>query len=354
MTAYMLAIKHATAPFMIENSIESLVKLGPAIEHWFEWAVRLLAIGKAVKFKDAASLDEIARWASRDRRAIKGSVVIAAGSCDDAGDTAVRGHKEMLTKAFADYNGNIISGGTHSGIGGIVGDIQEAYPTKVYTMGYVPAKLPSGCEIDTRYCDTRTSEGSRFSPLQPLQYWADLLRSGIEPASVKLLGVGGNSLALFEYQLALILGAKVGLAGAGDGSHVMNRDELTMSTMSGAIVFPSDAYVLRSFVGTGFPGLPDRIRENVAKALHQTYMGNDSGHLTMSMESMVELEELPPELKESNRRAVDHIVQKLNEIGCSLEHIEKGDVRLIDFSDGEIEIMAEMEHARWLAEKFEL
>ena len=44
-------------------------------------------------------------------------------------------------------------------------------------------------------------------------------------------------------------------------------------------------------------------------------------------------------------------VQKLNEIGCVLDTVENGGLPEFSFTDEEIEVMAEMEHARWVAER---
>jgi hypothetical protein len=54
--------------------------------------------------------------------------------------------------------------------------------------------------------------------------------------------------------------------------------------------------------------------------------------------------------KDSNRQQVDHIPIKLRAIGCELAH--RDDPRPeATFSRDEVEILAEMEHARWVAER---
>ena len=53
--------------------------------------------------------------------------------------------------------------------------------------------------------------GKEFSALERLQYWTDLVSSGISPGQVKLIGINGDDIAAFEYWLALMLEATVGV-----------------------------------------------------------------------------------------------------------------------------------------------
>ena len=50
-----------------------------------------------------------------------------------------------------------------------------------------------------------------FRSLDIVTYWCDLVYSGIHPSDVKLVGIEGGDIAAMEYQIALSLGAKVGL-----------------------------------------------------------------------------------------------------------------------------------------------
>jgi hypothetical protein len=56
-------------------------------------------------------------------------------------------------------------------------------------------------------------------------------------------------------------------------------------------------------------------------------------------------------LQESNRQQADHIAEKLRHIGCTIHKAGGSDVPLVEFTQDEIEVMAEMEHARWNAER---
>jgi hypothetical protein len=64
-------------------------------------------------------------------------------------------------------------------------------------------------------------------------------------------------------------------------------------------------------------------------------------------------EELAEEIRESNRGQARHIPEKLKAIGCGLWPGKQGEISLIIFDDSEIEILARLEHERWVKEKKE-
>ena len=66
---------------------------------------------------------------------------------------------------------------------------------------------------------------------------------------------------------------------------------------------------------------------------------------------MAEWDKLLENLRESNRQQADHIEEKLRTIGCTIHKVKDRKVKLIKFTDREIEIMAEKEHARWNVER---
>ena len=137
---------------------------------------------------------------------LRAPVVIIAGYCDRP---APPQHEAALLEAFRGFRGTIISGGTAAGIVETVGLLQATYPDALATVGYVPQQLPRSVRLDCRYGEHRRSSGVKFSPLEPLQYWADLTASGIAPQEVRLLAVGGGKITAFECQMALAFGAPV-------------------------------------------------------------------------------------------------------------------------------------------------
>jgi hypothetical protein len=95
--------------------------------------------------------------------------------------------------------------------------------------------------------------------------------------------------------------------------------------------------------------------DELARAIHadysnQRYVGGDSRSILNTWEN------LPDALKDSNRRAADHIPIKLRAVGCiSVDATSVSDVtrtRVREFSEEEVLLLAQMEHSRWCAERW--
>ncbi len=95
------------------------------------------------------------------------------------------------------------------------------------------------------------------------------------------------------------------------------------------------------------------INEILARAIHEEYTREQDkkGFTPQTNPSMVSWDELPENLKESNRYHADHISVKLKAIGCDITQMTDWDAELFVFSNEEIEFMAKMEHDRWVAER---
>jgi hypothetical protein len=93
------------------------------------------------------------------------------------------------------------------------------------------------------------------------------------------------------------------------------------------------------------------MREAIAMQIHENYRQTRSASLGSTDQSMAEWKKLRPNLKDSNRQQADHIFEKLRQIGCDVHEVTDRPVAEMTFTDREIEIMAEMEHARWIAER---
>jgi len=93
--------------------------------------------------------------------------------------------------------------------------------------------------------------------------------------------------------------------------------------------------------------------EILARAIHADYVRNEreKGFTPETNPSMVPWEELPETLKESNRGQAEHIRVKLEAIGCDIATTTDWDVPLFQFSPEEVELMAEMEHERFVEER---
>jgi len=139
------------------------------------------------------------------------SIVIITGGTDERIERNIEFFRNNLVKSFKEFKCTLISGGTKSGICRFVGDIQEMYPQNIKSIGYCPSHMPSHVEIDKRYSSIHTTKGMDFSIVEAIQYWYDIMKSGIDPSKVKLIGINGGQIAAFEYHAAIVFGAQVGI-----------------------------------------------------------------------------------------------------------------------------------------------
>ena len=95
---------------------------------------------------------------------------------------------------------------------------------------------------------------------------------------------------------------------------------------------------------------PD-MREIIARSIHESYRTARVTSTNNDDVTMLDWEKLPAYLKESNREQADDIFGKLRRIGCTVHKASRRRVALLTFTKEEIEIMAEMEHTRWIAER---
>ncbi|MFC2022967.1 RyR domain-containing protein [Chloroflexota bacterium] len=93
--------------------------------------------------------------------------------------------------------------------------------------------------------------------------------------------------------------------------------------------------------------------EILARAIHEDYVKNEQkkGHTIQSNPSLVPWKSLPESLKESNRRATEHIFIKLDAIGCDIAITTDWDTPRFEFTPEEVELLAQMEHERWVEER---
>jgi len=91
-------------------------------------------------------------------------------------------------------------------------------------------------------------------------------------------------------------------------------------------------------------------REELAKAIHRKYLKDQEGIKPASDDAMQPWEKLNISLQESNRKQADHIPEKLHRVGCGFAPVKKDPIEF-EFAQREIEILAEMEHERWVSER---
>ncbi|HLP49089.1 MAG TPA: RyR domain-containing protein, partial [Candidatus Kapabacteria bacterium] len=93
--------------------------------------------------------------------------------------------------------------------------------------------------------------------------------------------------------------------------------------------------------------------EMLARNIHEEYVNERlaEGETERINSVLVSWEKLPDRMKESNRRQADYIGYKLHAIGCYIIPMTDWDAAPVEFTPGEIELMAKIEHNLWMEER---
>lgn len=354
---YAKAVHLSHADWQIDTSLQSLENLDVVQDALpgFEWAPRLLLGGLAVKFPEGKAGREATRQlgklSSGSHELLTGPIVIVAGGCDTSAETRIQSYRQVTLEGFRDFHGIVISGGTTAGVSSLVAEMGGMYPDDIKTVGYIPRRLPAGARKDNRYREFRSTHGSDLSPLEPLQYWTDIIASGIPLPLVKVLGINGGDISAAEYRIALALGAQVAILedSGGEGAKIIGDSDWANSKT--LICLPADTMTIAAFIGGARARLEPEIREIIAQSIHENYRKGKTRVSTTEDPANAPWAKLPDNLKESNLQQADDISSKLRRIGCTVVKAIGRKVVKMTFTKDEIETMAEMEHARWNVER---
>lgn len=351
--AYIKAVQLTTDDWMVATSLQSLDRLAVVGDKLpgLTWAQRFLLLVRASRFNVAEARQQLAALASPGGAPIRGPVALVAGGCDAREEALLQGYRTLLVNAFAGFTGTIISGGTRAGVAGLTGDVQQSYPGTIHTVGYVPRRFPADVQMDDRYGEIRRTDGDDFSPLEPLQYWTDLIASDICPCDVKLIGMSGGAIAASEYRMALALRARVAIIeDSGRAAAKLLTDEDWRSSPL-LLHLPAEGQIIAEFIQPSSTQLAEEEREAVAQAIHAAYCAAEADLLQSEDPSLAQWDDLLDYLKESNRQQADHILEKLRLIGCRAVPVAGRPVSPIEFTEAEVETLARAEHARWVIER---
>jgi len=97
------------------------------------------------------------------------------------------------------------------------------------------------------------------------------------------------------------------------------------------------------------------INESIARFGHDEFIKHrlvDSIRTPANDPALRPWEQLTEDLRESSRQQADHIAIKLRAIGCALAPTSDAREAVIKFKPEEIELLAEVEHTRWNAERW--
>ena len=93
--------------------------------------------------------------------------------------------------------------------------------------------------------------------------------------------------------------------------------------------------------------------DKLAKQVHMEYVADQiaRGFTPKEKPNLVDWNELPEEIRESNRQQADHISVKLRAVGCLTRPANQSSSGDFCFTDEEDELLARMEHTRWVADR---
>ncbi len=210
--SYAKAVQLTTADHMLGTSLSSLERLAAldGAPGW-RWAKRLLTVARVVRFPSAAALAEVGDVMPLAEAGEQLRVVMVAGGTDETAEVWLQEYGGAVIESFSEFDGWVVSGGTEDGVAGLAGSLRERHGKQITAVGYLPTGVPEGTALDLRYDYVRRTAETGFSIGESLQAWADLVASGVDPATVKLLAINGGAIAGAEYRVALALGCSVGV-----------------------------------------------------------------------------------------------------------------------------------------------
>lgn len=335
-----LAGEYCMPRHVLEHEVDWLMrmhareKIPPPSRH----AIELLKLARAVHSR-AAPAEDAATGAR--------PVLIVAGGAGGIGSGTLDEMRPFLAAALSAFEGTVVSGGTAVGVPGCVGDIAKelnaAGRKRFRLLGYVPETLPYDAPPHPGY-DELVKVGDGFQADQVLRYWSDVLSGGTDLKDVSLLGIGGGKLSAVEYQIAVALGATVGLIAHSGGSAQAVLDDPLWSRLANLMPLPTDQATLRAFANPSADQPDAEVDELVAKALHKRHAAASRAALPPELQPW---DNLPETFRSASREQARHLTRILGSKGFSVRAVEGDPVVFEDFSNDEVEQMAELEHGRW-------
>lgn len=97
--------------------------------------------------------------------------------------------------------------------------------------------------------------------------------------------------------------------------------------------------------------LLENLREQLAQAIHERYREHQQGVKPADDPAMQPWENLTEDLRESNRQQANQIPEKLRAVGYGIRPAAGGGPAGLELTPAELEMLARMEHDRWMADK---
>jgi hypothetical protein len=152
--------------------------------------------------------------------------------------------------------------------------------------------------------------------------------------------------------MALALGASLALLEGSGREAKKIRHNRQWRASRGFLCVPVDPYVVEEFAKPHPVQLDPPERERLARVIHEAYVDAELDLTTADDPAIARWEELPSYLRHSNRAQADHICEKVQRIGYVIEK-SGNKTPVTEFTSEELDIMAQMEHGRWVIERLD-
>ncbi|NJL71496.1 MAG: hypothetical protein HC888_07690, partial [Candidatus Competibacteraceae bacterium] len=223
--------------------------------------------------------------------------------------------------------------------------------------------------------------GEESTPCEVMAYWRDALLAGYRPGNagqygaaagdVLLLGIDGGVISTFEYKLAVVLGARVGLVedrellalrggGACSAWKAMTGHSV-WNTAPNFYPLPKDPQVLYMFLRMPAAPWPQdaSLRTSLAKLAHENYRATVLRTPSVIDQALSAWDDLPKTWRKANVAQVASLQHVLAAAGLLLMPKPEADALLESReyeevkgpTPREIEVLARLEHARWCVER---
>ena len=327
------------------------VNYGSPLPPEFQWAKAFLELARSAQDCEACRGGPKPAVLAK-RATVQGPVLVVAGGAESLDKRVLHRVGGPLELALVDFKGTVISGGTRSGVPGLVGDIAGRLKRRkakhFRLLGYRPQELPDDAPKDGNYDESICVGEHRFTPDQILANWTDILAAGVPPREVRLLCIGGGAISAIECRMALAMGATVGvLQGSGGAAESLLTDP-QWKGFANLWPLPFDTATLRAFVVPDGSTFAPAVLDEMAQKFHTQY--RESNLHKIKPDSLKLWKDLPATYQRANREQAAYAIRILEAAGFGVRQAKRPRI-FRSFTQREIEFMAQMEHGRWNVER---
>jgi hypothetical protein len=237
-------------------------------------------------------------------------------------------------------------------VAGLIGEVAAtegaAEGGDLEVLGYIPRNLPYDQPVDSRYSSLVPSDGLTYGATHALQYWTDLLLAGIKPRDVRVLGIDGGIISAFEYRVALALGASVGVLEPATRATDSLLSDPDWCDCIGLLRLPNDWRSVQAFLRPPSPTLTGDQLESAAEKIHEAYLKGN--HYQNPDPALQPWEKLDEGFRNSNRMQATNAAGFMERAGFVVRPATEK-VEPLELTGVEIEVLAEIEHGRWVVDR---